>query len=585
MRVLAMLLAILSIAMVFPSTSEAATVPSIDLEASCKNMKVISGSTVYLDFLIERNYQDEYYYVNIYKGNSTAYENFIGYGDGWVEDYGDTVLLELWFNSADWGLSAGTVCTVEYYLEYWNGSKWVMTKPNTSTFQVIKNSCGSKHSYGSPSFVIDAPTCTENGYGAYKCTKCGIRKKTDIPKLGHKYGGWVVTKAATCANAGVRTSACQNCGITKTESIAKLSHKYDAGKVTRAATCANEGVKTFTCGGCGASYTQAISKIPHKYDNGKITQQPTCTKEGVKTYTCTGGCGSKKTSAVAKIPHKYDEGVVRTYPTCTLDGLKIYTCLGCKGTKSEVIPKGHTWNEGNIIVAPTVAKEGLKDCVCVDCGTSGKVEIPAIFSDVHTDWYTEYVQYVYDEGIMSGISGTTKFQPNENITKAQVAQVLYNMEGKPNPGGDYIFNDLKDVYSVEWYADAVSWAYNTGIITGDINTMKFNPNAAVTREQLAIMLYRYASSKRYDVSAETDFAGLIHAENISNWAYDGVNWAVGAGLISGIDKNGVKDLAPQGNASRAQVAAILQRFCENVVGAPDVEPEETPEAEVAMFTE
>jgi hypothetical protein len=165
---------------------------------------------------------------------------------------------------------------------------------------------------------------------------------------------------------------------------------------------------------------------------------------------------------------------------------------------------------------------------------------------------------------MTGIKGTDRFEPNANITKAQVAQVLYNMDGKPVVWEKPVFTQLKDVYEAEWYADAVAWAYNTGVVTGDLNTKKFSPNANVTREQLALMMYRYAKYKGYDVSATSDFAGLVNAHKVADWSVDGVRWAVGAGLISGIEKNGVKDLAPQGNASRAQMAAILQRFCENV---------------------
>jgi hypothetical protein len=191
-----------------------------------------------------------------------------------------------------------------------------------------------------------------------------------------------------------------------------------------------------------------------------------------------------------------------------------------------------------------------------------KESVTEIFSDVFDDWYTQYVQYVYDHDLMTGIKGTDRFEPNSNITKAQVAQVLYNMEGKPQNEDDSVFEKLSDVYRAEWYADAVAWAYSTGVVTGDLVSMKFNPNADVTREQLALMMYRYATHKEYDVTASSDFDGLVNADKVADWSMAGVKWAVGQGLISGIEKDGVKDLAPQGNASRAQMAAILQRFCE-----------------------
>jgi hypothetical protein len=191
------------------------------------------------------------------------------------------------------------------------------------------------------------------------------------------------------------------------------------------------------------------------------------------------------------------------------------------------------------------------------------VDVTKAFSDVHNDWYTDYVSFVYANGLMTGIKGTTEFQPNANITKAQVAQVLYNMENNPLPLNDEVFHVLSDVYDSEWYADAVSWAYSTGIVTGDLNTKKFSPNADVTREQLALMFYRYAEYKKYETKATSDFAGLENADLVADWSETAVRWAVGSGLISGIEKDGVKDLAPQGNATRAQMAAILQRFCEN----------------------
>lgn len=125
------------------------------------------------------------------------------------------------------------------------------------------------------------------------------------------------------------------------------------------------------------------------------------------------------------------------------------------------------------------------------------------------------------------------------------------------------FAALKDIYEMEWYADAVAWAYNTEVVTGDLNTKEFSPNADVTREQLALMMYRYAEYKKYDVSATSDFAGLENADKVANWSMAGMKWAVGNGLISGVEHNDIKDLAPQGNATRAQMAAILQRFCES----------------------
>lgn len=202
--------------------------------------------------------------------------------------------------------------------------------------------------------------------------------------------------------------------------------------------------------------------------------------------------------------------------------------------------------------------------------TQTPIQTPAegqIFVDVYNDWYSEYVQYVYDHGIMNGIKGTFEFRPEENVTKAQVAQVLYNMEGMPEVTDRSACSVLKDVYE-DWYTDAVCWAYHNGVVTGDKETLKFSPNANVKREELALMLYRYAKYKDYNVKQTSDFEGLKNAYKISSWAMDGMKWAVGAELIGGVELKDSAgnivgyDLLPQGTATRAQLAAILTRFCE-----------------------
>lgn len=189
-----------------------------------------------------------------------------------------------------------------------------------------------------------------------------------------------------------------------------------------------------------------------------------------------------------------------------------------------------------------------------------------VFSDVFTyDWFYAYVKYVYESGLMSGYKEA--FTPNQNLTKAQVAQVLYNMEGQPEIIDRSACTDLIDVYQ-DWFTDAVCWAYSHGIVTGDLYTKEFSPNAYVTREQLALMLFRYGVYKGYDVSAKGDLSNLKNAWKLSTYAQEAVEWAVGTKMIGGIEIKGAdgtikeRDLAPQGTATRAQMATILARFCE-----------------------
>ena len=180
------------------------------------------------------------------------------------------------------------------------------------------------------------------------------------------------------------------------------------------------------------------------------------------------------------------------------------------------------------------------------------------FADV-TDgaWYADAVQYVYDNGLMTGVSGSS-FAPNNTLTRAMVVQTLYAMAGKPEVSGSESF---ADVASNDWFADAVTWASANGIVNG-YSAAQFAPGDPVTREQLALILYGYAQIRGYN----TTQGGMSIREfsdygAISDWALEAMDWAVNAGLLSG-KGNGVLD--PAGTATRAEVAQILMNFCENI---------------------
>lgn len=194
-------------------------------------------------------------------------------------------------------------------------------------------------------------------------------------------------------------------------------------------------------------------------------------------------------------------------------------------------------------------------------------KISDVFSDISENaWYTDAVRFVYLNGIMEG--NGDKFTPNGNMTRGMFVTTLYRLAGKPEITDRSACEQLKDVASNAWYTDAVCWAYSTGVTTGYTDTMTFGMNNPLTREQLAAFLYRYAEYTDLDVSQTDDLSGLLNADKIKDYAVDNVKWAVGAGVISGLEKtdeNGetVYDLAPQGKATRAQMAVILMRFCEN----------------------
>lgn len=178
------------------------------------------------------------------------------------------------------------------------------------------------------------------------------------------------------------------------------------------------------------------------------------------------------------------------------------------------------------------------------------------FNDVSAnDWFASAVDYVTGKGMMNGTADNT-FSPKANTTRGMVVTVLYRLENQPSTSAAA----FTDVASGAYYANAVAWANANGIISG-YGSGKFGPNDKVTREQLAAILYRYAQYKKYDVSGANSLDGYADAQSVSSYAVPALQWANAAGVVTG--KSGSK-LDPKGNAVRAEVAAMLMRFCENV---------------------
>lgn len=178
------------------------------------------------------------------------------------------------------------------------------------------------------------------------------------------------------------------------------------------------------------------------------------------------------------------------------------------------------------------------------------------FTDVSRgQWFYDAVSFVYWRDIMDGVT-STQFAPDATTTRAMVVQILYRMAGSPTVRGSSPFYDVSNG---AWYADAVIWAEANDIVNG-MTTTTFAPNTAVTREQLATMLYRYAQYRHYNTSAgaNTNILSYYDANRISEYAFSALQWACGEGIVDG---TGTGYLSPQGQATRAQLAAMLMRFC------------------------
>ena len=180
---------------------------------------------------------------------------------------------------------------------------------------------------------------------------------------------------------------------------------------------------------------------------------------------------------------------------------------------------------------------------------------PLPFTDVtEGDWFYDAVRYAYENGLMDGVEDN-RFAPNSATTRAQLVTILYRLEGQPTVSGNLPFTDVETGI---WYTDAILWAAQNNIVNG-VSDTEFAPGDDLTRQQLVTILYRYAEAKGYDVSASADLSGYPDADQVQDYAQPAMAWAVAEGIVEGMDGN----LNPAGNASRAQIATILMRFCED----------------------
>ena len=396
------------------------------------------------------------------------------------------------------------------------------------------------------------------------------------------YGTTENTVPATCGADGRIDTVCANCGdVIATEVIpATGAHTWDNGTVTTEPTETTPGVRTFTCAVCSQTKTEVIPATgAHTFVFTKNVA-PSCTEAGYDLYTCRDCGASEQRNVKPALGHKWDSGTVTTEPTETDPGTMTYTCTVCGATKTEVIPATgphtHVWDEGTVTVAPTETTPGVRTYTCTVCGQTRTEIIPATgsavcpggaacpsfrFRDVPapSNWAHEGIDYCVRHGLMSGFDATT-FSPDTVSTRAQIVMILYNLSGDTTDYSKY-YVPFTDVRPSTWYYNAVAWGYDKDIVAGMTPTT-FAPDGLITREQMAVLLYGY--TEKYApayLGGAASLNGFPDAASVSNWAYAAMSWAVGNGLISGIASNGADYLAPSGGATRAQIAAIMMRYC------------------------
>ena len=279
-----------------------------------------------------------------------------------------------------------------------------------------------------------------------------------------------------------------------------------------------------------SSYASFRCVEAHEHSYTDVVTAPTCTEKGYTTHTCSCGDSYVDTYTDA-LGHAWDGGTVTKQPTATETGIRTYTCTRCNATKTETIP------------------------------ATGSVDVTQMFTDVEKNWAYPGIQYCVTHGIMGGMGDGT-FAPTGTTTRAQIVQILYNLEGTPAVSGTTPFTDL----TANWYKPAILWAYQNNVVAGKSPTT-FDPEGPVTREQIAVILtqYMFHVLKMNRTWTPADLSTFPDGAQVSGWAKEAMQDAVALGLINGTKaSDGLVYLDPQGSAARQQVATILMNFCQNV---------------------
>lgn len=422
--------------------------------------------------------------------------------------------------------------------------------------------------------VIDAPvaaTCTEAGLSAGShCSVCGtiLIQPQPVAANGHAWGQGLVTTPAACTEAGEMTFTCANCEETKTETIAATGHTIviDAAVTP---TCTSTGLTTGShCSVCDTVFIaqETVAALEHAWDEGTVTTPATCTEAGVMTYAC-ADCAATKTEEIPAAGHSLTATAAKA-ATCAEDGNTAYWyCATCEKYFSDeactteiaqadtiLAATEHAWDAGVVTTEPTCKTAGVMTFTCANCDATRTEVIPMtectakVFTDCTKDWYHDAIDFMVGEGYMEGLN-SSYFNPDGTMTRAMMVTVLYRIAGEPEVTAPSTFKDVEDG---RWYSDAIAWAQQNEIILG-VTVETFEPNTAVTREQIATILYRFAESPK----VEADFSDFVDADEISKYAVSAMAWAVEEGIFQGNEK---KELNAKDDATRAEFAVMMSRY-------------------------
>lgn len=389
------------------------------------------------------------------------------------------------------------------------------------------------------------PTCTEQGTAFYKCSACGATRTEKIAPLGHDLSRCDLKPAATCTQPGRAVGTCARCGVQIDEVIPAKGHDYSYAETSVAPTCTEPGHYKGTCPTCGKDYDDVVPALGHDWGEWVTTIEPTVSTVGYRYHVCNrDGCGYREGEDIPKLhTHTWDAGVVTQKPTAAEPGVRTYTCTVCGQTRTEAIPATgvpETCNGG-----PACPGYAFRD-----------MPAPSIWSHAGLDYCIDHGYIAGTSATTVTPDGECTRAMIVSIlyrVQGEPAKVNgYELKKLAAP--------FDDVERGRWYTDAIWWAKLTGVVSG-MSPSTFAPDDPITRAQLAVILYNYTKQFAPESLTETgSLAGFPDAGSVPSWARTAMAWAVGNGLISGVGENGVSYLRPEGCATRAQVATILMNY-------------------------
>lgn len=389
------------------------------------------------------------------------------------------------------------------------------------------------------------PTCTEKGTAFYKCSACGATRTEKIAPLGHDLSRCDLRPAATCTQPGRAVGTCARCGVQIDEVIPAKGHDYSYAETSVAPTCTEPGHYKGTCPTCGKDYDDVVPALGHDWGEWVTSIEPTVSTVGYRYHVCNrDGCGYREGEDIPKLhTHTWDAGVVTQKPTAAEPGVRTYTCTVCGQTRTEAIPATgvpETCNGG-----PACPGYAFRD-----------MPAPSIWSHAGLDYCIDHGYIAGTSATTVTPDGECTRAMIVSIlyrVQGEPAKVNgYELKKLAAP--------FDDVERGRWYTDAIWWAKLTGVVSG-MSPSTFAPDDPITRAQLAVILYNYTKQFAPESLTETgSLTGFPDAGSVPSWARTAMAWAVGNGLISGIGENGVSYLRPEGCATRAQVATILMNY-------------------------